>query len=93
MTRQEILDMYFLEVRSKLVDLGAFIDRVQRSEGPEDFRMEAFRKGLAELSKGGADNARRVLLSFSDPTREPIPAATSKSACGAWSSGQEHPQS
>jgi hypothetical protein len=25
-----------------------------------------------------------VLLSLSDPTHEPIPAATTKSACGAW---------
>jgi hypothetical protein len=84
MTRQQILDLYFLEVRAKLIDLGAFLDRVERGTGPEDFRMDTFRKALAELSKPGRGKARQVLLAFSDPTTEPIPVATTKSACGAW---------
>ncbi|HSU57110.1 MAG TPA: hypothetical protein VLT36_23920 [Candidatus Dormibacteraeota bacterium] len=83
MKRQQVLDLYFMDARSKLIDLAAFIDRVERGEGPEDFRMEAFRNALKEL---GAKNerAKKVLLSFSDPTTEPIPAATTKAACGAW---------
>ena len=84
MTRQQVLDLYFMENRAKLVDLGAFIDRVERAMGEEDFRMKAFRQALAELSKGDTQKAKRVLLSFSDPTAEPIPAATTKAACGAW---------
>jgi hypothetical protein len=84
MTRQQVLDQYFLEARSKLIDIGAFLDRVERASGAEDFRLAAFRKALTELGQGRADNAKRVLLSFSDPTREPIPTATTKSACGAF---------
>jgi hypothetical protein len=84
MTRQQVLDLYFLDARAKLIDLGAFIDRVERSSGEEDFRMKAFRAALAELSKGEPEHARRVLLAFSDPSQEPIPAATTKAACGAW---------
>jgi len=84
MKRQQVLDLYFLEARAKLLDLGAFLDRVERASGPEDFRLAAFCKALAELSQGGADKAKRVLLAFSDPTREPIPAPTTKSACGAF---------
>lgn len=84
MTRQQVLDLYFLEARSKLIDLGAFLDRVERASGPEDFRLAAFRKALTELGQGRVDNAKRVLLAFSDPTREPIPAAATKSACGAF---------
>jgi hypothetical protein len=84
MTRQQVLDLYFVEARAKLIDLGAFLDRVERANGPEDFRLAAFRKALVELSQGGPDKAKRVLLSFSDPTREPIPVATTKSACGAF---------
>ena len=38
---------------------------------------------LAELGKQ-PQNARRVLLSLSDPSTEPIPAATTKAAAGAW---------
>ncbi len=84
MTRQQVLDLYFMENRAKLIDLGAFLDRLERATGEEDFRMAAFRAALAELSKGDTHKARRVLLTLSDPTTEPIPAATTKAACGAW---------
>jgi hypothetical protein len=84
MTRQQVLDLYFMEARAKLIDLGAFIDRVERATGSEDFRMAAFRQALTELSKGDTHKAKRVLLAFSDPTTDPIPAATTKAACGAW---------
>ena len=84
MTRQQVLDLYFMEARAKLIDLGAFIDRVERATGDADFRMSAFKEALAELSKGETHKAKRVLLAFSDPTTEPIPAATTKAACGAW---------
>jgi hypothetical protein len=84
MTRQQVLDLYFMEARAKLIDLGAFIDRVERAAGEDDFRMKAFRAALAELSKGETHKAKRVLQSLSDPTTEPILAATTKAACGAW---------
>jgi len=84
MTRQQVLDLYFLEARAKLIDLGAFLDRVNRAEGPDDFRLAAFRKALEELPRGGPHAAKRILLAFSDPTTEPIPAATTKAASGAW---------
>jgi len=73
-----------MEARAKLIDLGAFIDRVERATGQEDFRMAAFRAALAELDKQQPQKARNVLLALSDPTTEPIPAATTKAACGAW---------
>lgn len=84
MTRQQILDLYFVNARFQLIELAAFMDRVERSEGEEDFRMEAFRAALKELGEGNTHRAKRVLLAFSDPTREPIPAATTKAACGAY---------
>ena len=83
MTRQQVLDLYFMDARAKLIDLAAFMDRIGRASGDEDFRMAAFRKALAELGNQ-PQNARQVLLSLSDPTSEPIPAATTKAACGAW---------
>jgi len=73
-----------MEARAKLIDLGAFIDRVERAEGKTDFRMNAFRSALAELSKGDSQRAKSILMALSDPTTEPIPAATTKAACGAW---------
>jgi hypothetical protein len=87
MTRQQILDLYFIEARFKLIEIAAFMDRVERSEGEEDFRMAAFREALTELGKGNKEKAKQVLLAFSDPTTEPIPAATTKAACGAYPKG------
>jgi hypothetical protein len=84
MTRQQILDLYFMDARCKLIELAAFLDRVERADGEDDFRILAFRHALAELVSDHPDKAREVLLRFSDPTTEPIPAATTKAACGAW---------
>jgi hypothetical protein len=84
MTRKEVLDLYFMDARSKLIDLAAFLDRVERSEGPDDFRLKGFLKALQSLNQPGAGRARQVLLDLSDPTTEPIPAATTKAATGAW---------
>ena len=63
------------------VDIAAFMDRVDRAEGDEDFRMKAFRKTIAVLN-AKQNRAEKVLLSFSDPTKEPIAAATTKAAAG-----------
>ena len=84
MTRQQILDLYFVDARHKLIDLAAFMDRVERGTGDDDFRMSAFREALGELSKGNKQSAKEVLLAFSDPTTEPIAKATVKGATGAW---------
>lgn len=84
MTRQEILDMYFMDARCKLIELAAFLDRVDRAQGQGDFRLEAFRAALRELDSTKPGRAEKVLLAFSDPTPEPIAAATTKAACGAY---------
>jgi hypothetical protein len=84
MTRQNLLDLYFMDARSKLIDIAAFLDRVDRGEGEPDFRLAAFRKALAELQLGEPVRAKAVLMSLSDPTTEPIPKAPGKGAIGAW---------
>jgi hypothetical protein len=84
MTRQQILDLYFIEARFELIELAAFIDRVERSDGNEDFRMKAFRRALAELSRSNRQKAKRVLLAFSDPTTKPVAKAPGKGATGAY---------
>jgi hypothetical protein len=84
MTRQKVMDLYFMDARSRLIELAAFLDRVARSEGSDDFRLAGLRKAMTELSDPSPDCARRVLLALSDPTTEPIPAAPGKGASGAW---------
>jgi hypothetical protein len=83
LNRQQILDLYFLDARHKLVEIAAFLDRVEGSPGTADFRLRAFRDALTGLGRAKRDRAAGVLLAFSDPTLDPIPAATTKSACGA----------
>jgi len=82
MTRQQVLDLYFLDARHKLIEIAAFLDRVDCAEGDADFRLKAFQSALGELT-GKKDRARNVQLAFSDPTTEPIAKATTKAACGA----------
>ncbi|MEY5025832.1 MAG: hypothetical protein RLZZ244_1360 [Verrucomicrobiota bacterium] len=84
MTRQQVLDLYFMDARCKLIELAAFLDRVDRAEGEGDFRLEALQKALSCLNLPSPTRAREVLLSLSDPTQEPLAAAPGKGACGAW---------
>jgi len=83
MTRQQVLDLYFLDARHKLIEIAAFLDRVDRADGAADFRLKAFESALGELT-GKKDRAKNVQLAFSDPTNEPIARAPGKGACGAW---------
>jgi hypothetical protein len=84
MTRQQVLDLYFMDARSKLIDLAAFFDRVDRANGDADFRLDALRHALKHLSGEAPERAEQVLLALSDPTLQPIAKATTKAACGAW---------
>ncbi len=84
----EIVDHYFLEHRAKLIDIAAFLDRLERaSDGTpahEDFRVTALRDALALLSDGQGERAKRVLAHLSDD-REALSetAAGTKGALGA----------
>jgi hypothetical protein len=84
MTRTELLDLYFMDARSKLIDLAAFFDRVDRGSGEADFRLAALRNALKALESANPDRAKAVLLALSDPTEEPIAKAPGKGAVGAW---------
>jgi hypothetical protein len=84
MKKQELMDLYFLDARARLIDIAAFLDRIERAEGEDDFRLRAFRKAVGVLSAEKSQKAKEVLLEFSDPTGEPIPRAHGKGACGAW---------
>jgi hypothetical protein len=84
MTRQQILDLYFLDARHKLIELAAFLDRVERADGQDDSRLMAFRGALGELTTGKRQKAKSVLLAFSDPTTKPTARAAGKGAVGAF---------
>lgn len=89
MTRQQVLDLYFLDARHKLIGIAAFLDRAERASGSDDFRLQAFRAALGELSGRKRNRAQKVLLAFSDPTTKPTDKAQGKGACGAWNAGND----
>ena len=64
MTKQQVLDLYFLDARHRLVELAAFLDRVERADGKEDFRLNAFRAALVKLNGKGKNKVKAVLLAF-----------------------------
>lgn len=79
-----LVDLGFMDSRSKIIDLAAFLDRVQRAGQDDDFRVVALKNALALLSQSEPQRAKNVLLSFSDPSTDPIPKATMQGAIGAF---------
>lgn len=66
-----VLDRVYLEVRCKLLDVAAMLDRIERVDGDsvaaDDPRLQQFREALAILGHEGADRAERIQMLFSDP--------------------------
>jgi hypothetical protein len=89
LSAQEILESSFLENRARILEIAAFLDRIERADGAAaaitDFRYQALLDAVRLLLAPGGSRAREVLLCLSDPTMEPIASATGmKSAVGAW---------
>jgi hypothetical protein len=81
----ELVDEYFIENRTKLLDIAAFLDRVDRADpscAATDFRMRAFTEAVAALTS--TDRIATVQMLFSDPTAEPLDALDRKGAVGAF---------
>lgn len=78
------MDQGFIPVRAKLIEVAAFLDRVERHAVADDFRCAALRSAAALLVDGKPDRARRILESLSDPTTEPDLKSSGKAALGAW---------
>jgi len=83
-TSVNLVDLGFMDSRSKLIDLAAFLDRVQKAGQDGDFRVQALKNALTLLSQDKPQRAKDVLLSFSDPSTEPIAKATMQGAIGAF---------
>jgi len=83
-TSVNLVDHAFMDARYKLIDIAAFLDRIQRAGQADDYRFTQFREALRCLSQEEPTRARDVLLTFSDPTTEPIPAAHTQGAAGAY---------
>ena len=79
-----LVDHGFVPVRAKLIEVAAFLDRVERYGAADDFRCTALRQAAKLLVDGQPERARRILEQLSDPTTKPDAVSTGKAALGAW---------
>lgn len=82
-TKQDILDLHFMDARHKLLDIAAFLDRVERHPGEADFRLDALKSVLPILLSDQPGRARAVLDALSDDSTEPAERASISFAFGA----------
>ena len=91
-TGRELVDEYFIENRTRLLEIAAFLDRLDRTDPSlvdRDFRVRAFRDSVRLLEArpaGGEPQTRveRIQHLMSDPTTEPLEKLDTKSARGAY---------
>lgn len=86
-TGRALIDEYFIENRTRVLEIAAYLDRLDRAgdRGAErDFRMRAFGEALTVLCDGAPDRTGRIQMIFSDPTAEPLIALDTQSARGAF---------
>jgi hypothetical protein len=84
MTADQIFERWFLETRSKLLDIAAHLDRIDRAPGSpsNDPRRTAVEEAIRTLLGAGPDRAEHIQMIFSreyDPDwadGTPLPFAT-----------------
>jgi hypothetical protein len=84
--QKKLIDEYFMEQRNKLLEVAAFLDRLDRSverNGADDFRLVAFRKALEVLSEEGPGRAQRVQMLLSDAITNLLEERDQQGAFGA----------
>jgi len=82
-SKQEILDLQFIDARHMLINLAAFLDRIDRHLGDNDYRLEALKAALPILLSDRSDRAKAVLESFSDLSTDLPQTAPFQGASGA----------
>ena len=69
-TATEVFDQVFLQVRAKLIEIAASLDRIERGESAEvladDARLKRIGEGIKILGSTGFDKAERIQSVFSD---------------------------
>jgi hypothetical protein len=85
LSAKALVDEYFIENRTRLLELAAFLDRLDRTDpsyAAHDFRMRALSEATSMLA--APDRLDRIQVLLSDPTTEPLGALDRKSAIGAY---------
>ena len=83
LSKKELLDLQFIDARARLIDLAAFLDRLDRHEGSGGARLRYFTEALPILMEDRPDRASAVLEKFSDCSAELPEKAPFQGASGA----------
>jgi hypothetical protein len=86
LSQQQLIDEFFMEQRTKVLDLAAFLDRLDRAteqNANDDFRIVALRKAVHELTSDEPGRVERVQMTFSDQNTELLDELDRKAAYGA----------
>ena len=69
MTREQVVNRYFLEMRCKVLEVAASLDRLDRAEpagnGRTDPRIEKLEQAVRVLLEDGPGRAEKVQMIFS----------------------------
>jgi hypothetical protein len=69
-TAEEILEQCHLEIRCKLIEIAASLDRIERSDKADavcdDPRLTQYQDSLQVLAGAGFDRAEKLQMIFSD---------------------------
>lgn len=86
-TTRQLLDEDFLANRSRVLELAAFLDRLDRAAAGEpitDFRLDALREALQILSNSTYPRVDRIQFVLSDPGVQPLTDAPARGGYGAY---------
>ena len=82
---RELVDEFFIENRTRLLEIAAFLDRLDRVDGgAPDFRMRAFGEALQILASPSKSRVNEIQMLLSDPVTKPLEELDRKSALGAY---------
>ena len=92
MSQKDLINEYFMEYRAQLLDVAAFLDRMERSvekNGEDDFRFKALLDSIKVLASDEPMRVERMQMILSDADTRLLEERDSVSAFGAVDSGEE----
>ena len=93
LSQRQLIEEYFIEHRTRVLDLAAFLDRLDRASGLDaahDFRLVALRRALEVLCRDdGPSRLEAIQMILSDTSTDLLDHLDRKSAFGAYGGRQQ----
>ena len=86
LSQREIIDTYFMENRSRILDVAAFLDRLERARAKDaegDFPYRALREAMQALVGDSPTRTKDIQMILSDPKTDLLDERDQQNADGA----------